>query len=189
MRLFIAVPVPEKNRKNLMKKIQHIDDPRYIKTSNGEGLHITVAFLGECSGTDLIKIKTVMNTVCSQFQDFIVTYSGISSFPKEGYPRVIISPIIEGKDMLRSMHKQIGTLLNVGERKKFSPHITLGRIKKSVSIPVSYKNTIDELKLLSKKDLQESFQADRIVLFLSELTSRGAVYTRLQENILWKKNE
>lgn len=189
MRLFIAVPVPEKNRKILIEKIQYIDDPRYIKSSSGEGLHITLAFLGECSGTDLINIKTVMNTISSQYRDFIVTYSGISSFPKEGYPRVIISPIIEGKDMLRSLHKQIGKLLNVRERKKFSPHITLGRIKKSASIPVSYKKRIDELKLLSKKDLQESFQVDRIVLFLSELTSRGAVYTRLQENILWKKNE
>ena len=91
-------------------------------------------------------------------------------------PRVIVVTFQEGVDNVKAIFHDIESrLLAVGhsrrEKRGFTPHITLGRVKDAV--PLLKKNI---LPLEEKR-----FVLDNLVLYQSTLTREGAIYTPLKE--------
>jgi len=143
MRLFIAVNFTPETKNKLLA----LRDELQANSSHGnfclpENLHLTLAFLGECTTAQTEAIKSVMNT--ATFDPFDLTIDRIGYFKRNSrdfsnrsqpttaglFSGIWWAGIKECKPLL-DLQQRITTGLSAAgfetEKQKYSPHITLGR--------------------------------------------------------------
>ncbi|MFC1843192.1 RNA 2',3'-cyclic phosphodiesterase [Thermodesulfobacteriota bacterium] len=167
-RLFIAVDLPDTIKKNLESMFFGIPGARWIALDQ---LHLTVRFIGDVDGALFLDIKNALAEV--NISPFNIQLKGVGHFPPRGAPRVIWTGL-EKSEPLQLLRKKIdAALLKVGvkpEKRKFSPHITLARLKNTP--PQKVANFLSGNGLFS----QEPFQIDDFKLYSSTLTPKGAIH-------------
>jgi len=181
IRSFLAIELP----KTIVKKVEEVQgdlrsahaDVRWV---NPEKIHLTLKFFGniEESRIDLIA-KSIEEPVRSTLP-FSVIAKGVGVFPSLKNPRVIWMGLVDGKDILTSLQKQIEKQLEkIGfqaEDRPFHPHLTLGRMKLG--------RGKEDLMGRMEKHKEEEFgdlPVERLILFRSDLKPTGPIYTPLRE--------
>jgi len=177
IRCFVAIEIPDNIKKEIDQYIYNLkkisSEVKWIKASS---MHITLKFLGEIEsglynrvGDSLKSVNEVSNPFKIQIKDF-------GAFPNSKKPRVVwlgLNP--NPGDSLTKLFNWIdGKTAELGferENRKFSPHLTLGRIK----YPGNYSSIFEYMENNSLKDLE--FTATQIVLMRSQLRPAGAHYT------------
>ena len=136
-----------------------------------EQLHLTVRFIGEVDGALFRDIKDVLEEV--DLASFSLQLKGVGYFPPRGAPRVLWVGL-ENNGSLQLLRKKIdAALLRIRvepEGRKFSPHITLARLKNSPVRKIA--NFLSGNALFS----QEPFQVESFRLYSSILSSKGAYH-------------
>ncbi|MFO7849344.1 MAG: RNA 2',3'-cyclic phosphodiesterase [Spirochaetia bacterium] len=176
MRLFIALPLPEEVREKIISDTAPLRE-KYpgLKWVRRDALHLTLSFLGETGESNVEPICSAMTKAVSGVEAFEMELGGLGFFPKKGPPRVLYTAVRIGSAETRALYSALlGGLGKIGfeGRKKFTPHLTLARIKGGGDTPDPERDG---------KDLAFSFTADRIVLYRSHLRPSGAVYETLGE--------
>jgi len=128
MRLFIAINF---NDDTINKLLALRNDIRENSTSGNfslpENLHLTLAFLGECSGQETDNAKTAMNMI--RFSPFPITIERVGRFRRDDGDLWWAG--VKENNALQAMQRAIVNELElIGfslEKRKYSPHITLGR--------------------------------------------------------------
>jgi 2'-5' RNA ligase len=167
-RLFIAVDLPAEIKNNLGSMSYGIPGAKWI---DPQQIHLTVRFIGEVDGTTFLDIKTALEQV--SLKPFSLALKGVGHFPPRGKPRVLWVGI-EQSQPLQSLKGRIDKILaTVGlqpEGRKFSPHITLARLKNSPIHKVA--------DFLAGNGLfsQEPFEIKDFKLYSSTLTPKGAIH-------------
>ena len=141
-----------------------------------ENLHITLKFLGNVIPNDLRNIFDNITYVGSKSSPFSLDIQSVGLLPNEKHPRIVYAGCAMGEDCLKRLHKEVNDIISsIGypeEPRPYYPHITLGRIKKP-----SYALGIEEyLRDLQKINFGIT-DIDEIVVFMSELKNKGAVYS------------
>ena len=151
-------------------------DVRWIDVDN---IHLTVLFMGNIREDDFSDIRTSIENICSGYRPFYIELQGMGVFPDTRRPRVLwlgingdIGRIASFRDMLQQKLKPFGIKQ---EKRKFNPHLTLGRFKKSFKPDSSLIEMFDKYK--DFKSPVKMF--DELVFFRSDLNPAGARYTRL----------
>jgi 2'-5' RNA ligase len=109
-----------------------------------------------------------------------VTIGGIGVFPSQNYIRIIWAGINKGRDELDIIFQQIEPELRMlgfkPERKGFSPHITIARVR-------SRRQKDALLRVLNELGNQEfgTLRASCLRLKKSTLTPSGPIYSTLRE--------
>lgn len=178
LRVFIAIPLPAPVRRSLVKTQAGLKS-KGIKASwiKPGALHLTLKFMGNIPIHDLESVKAAMVKAMAGFPRFELSPGGLGVFPNPKQPRVIWVGVEGRTDRLEKLFNTLETQLTPlgikNERSRFFPHITLARLKKSISPALGHA-------------MQESnpppsilFQVPGIELFKSELTPLGAVHTCL----------
>lgn len=169
MRVFIAVELPEEIKEELYRLVvflrRGISDVKWVEKEN---FHITIRFIGEVEEDKIFILEKILDDIGSRFSPFKVEVRGIGNFP-----HVLWVGIGEGSDALKNIAYAIeGSLLREGFQpadKLFSPHITLGRVKKSIK------------KIPTDKEFGPySFIVDSITLMQSQLFPTGPIYTPIK---------
>jgi 2'-5' RNA ligase len=167
-RLFIAVDLPETIKSNLTSMSFGIPGARWVVP---EQLHLTVRFIGEVDGTLFRDISEVLQEI--DFGSFSLQLKGVGCFPPRGTPRVLWIGLARSEPLLQ-LRKKIDTALArvkvKPEGRKFSPHITLARLKNSPVQKIA--NFLAGNGLFS----QEPFQVDDFKLYSSILSAKGAYH-------------
>ena len=167
-RLFVAVDLPEKIKKSLESMAFGIPGAKWI---DPQQIHLTVRFIGEVDGTTFLDIKTALEQV--SLKPIPLALKGVGHFPSRGKPKVLWVGI-EPSTPLQSLKSRIDRILaGVGlepEGRKFSPHITLARLKNSPIHKVA--NFLAGNGLFS----QEPFEIKDFKLYSSILTPKGAIH-------------
>ena len=136
-----------------------------------EQMHLTVRFIGEVDGGLFHDIKEILNDV--NVAPFSLQLKGVGFFPPRGVPRVLWVGL-EKSEPLQAMKKKIDlTLFRLGvepDNRKFSPHITLARLKNSPVQKIA--NFLSGNGLFS----QEPFLVDDFKLYSSILSPKGAYH-------------
>jgi 2'-5' RNA ligase len=181
IRSFLAFELPPEI-KNMVARVseelrQSTLSARWVKVDN---IHLTVVFMGNIETEDIPAIAQGVKEVCEAFGPFDLSLKGVGCFPNRRNPRVLwlgldgdLEPMSDFRDALQ------GHLTGFGikeERRKFKPHLTLGRFRKPK------KMDSKEDQLLSKyEDLSSSVcSLKELILFKSELKPTGAVYTKVE---------
>ena len=184
MRCFIAISLPEE----LKAKISGIQEKLKaagadVSWTRPEGMHLTLKFFGEIEDKRIPKIEKALDAVVNGIPTFTLSVSGMGTFPDMRRPRVIWIGLKEdGGNLLRLQKGVEEDLKKTGfpsEDRRFTPHITLGRIR-------SNKNTDKLLRLIEEEKVEElgSFDVSEVHLIKSELKPAGAEYTELYSIIL-----
>jgi 2'-5' RNA ligase len=176
MRVFLALELPDSIKEYLLTVTktmsQRVPEVKWVKLG---GLHVTLKFFGEIEGRKVQEIGEALQGINNHHVVMPVQLKEINAFPDLMHPRVIVVTFQEGVDNVKAIFHDIEERLlavNIQQEKRgFTPHITIGRVKDSGFL---LKKTILPLE-------EKSFLLDSLVLYQSTLTREGALYTPLKE--------
>lgn len=134
MRLFFAVKIPVPLKEQLAEFVDRMTAlPGRVKWVDPENVHLTLKFLGETTPDLLDGLKSAAENAATEVKPFEMTVAGCGAFPNLRSPRVFWVGIDDPEKRLQSLQKyldyNVGQLGFERETKKFSPHLTVGRVK------------------------------------------------------------
>jgi len=168
-RLFIAVPIPEVIKNKLLSLKLNISGARWV---DKDQLHLTINFIGEVEDQSLKDIRDNLSEVL--MGKFLLKNKGVGFFPSGSSPKVLWAGLEKQPELIRLRNKIDTNLNSLGIKRgggKFSPHITLARLKNSnISLIRDFLSTYSTFET-------ESFLIDKFRLYSSKLYPRGAVHS------------
>lgn len=184
IRVFIAVPLPDPVKSDLTDLQMRLKKSGlHASYPKPKTFHLTLKFIGD---VDIQKIDTIvrcMKEAVGQVKAPIrLKAAALGVFPSVKKGRVLWSGISGGTtDILALVVKSInnGLYQHLGiqpETRRFSPHLTLARLKKKVKP----EKLVSLIRQYSQFCTQE-FEVHVIRLYKSELNASGAVHTVLAE--------
>ena len=179
MRLFVAVHLPQEIRDGLaavQERLRRLQaDVSWVKPAN---LHITLKFLGETEPKRLGGIGPVLAEVARGMAPFSLTVAGVGTFGGR-IPRVVWAGVREGAAPLEALAGAVENgLARAGfpkERRQFTAHFTLGRVRSPRNAEVLLAAIRDE----STEPLGV-VSVEEFVLMQSRLDPGGSIYTALE---------
>lgn len=180
IRSFLAIEITAP----IIKEIGEVLDslrlsPGDVKWVKPENIHLTLKFFGNIEEADIERICSQVEAVVSKRRPFLLRISGMGAFPNSRSPKVIwLGVEEEGKELELIQQEVERKLEKIGfksEKRPFSAHLTVGRVRSSRG----RKDLSQAIQMFAKKDLG-SFEVSSLVLFKSDLTPKGSIYTRLR---------
>jgi 2'-5' RNA ligase len=144
-----------------------------------ENYHLTLAFLGTIQHRDIEKLHRVSQQLVHDVwsvkpvssTDSYMNFTSIEWFPSALKPKLIVAKPRANTQLL-SLQKQLTLLLHQHgfhiEKRRFKPHVSLVR-NRALLTPAD----------LSDVTLSISSEVDELVLFRSDVSAQGVVYTPL----------
>lgn len=180
-RAFIAIDLPETVRRSLAEAQEALNlHGASIKWVRPENIHLTLKFLGDTDTAQTARIVGAMTSAAKDCPGLSLMAKDIGVFPDLKRARVIWAGVKGQLEILinlqRNLEDYLAELGFAKERRNFSAHLTLGRVKGKIA-PTRLKAAIEGFKGFES----EPFKVDRIVLFKSELRPSGAVYTQVHQ--------
>lgn len=182
MRTFVAIPLTEEVHQELAKLQDSLRKSGCdIKWANPANIHLTLKFLGEIDDKQTEDIKASLAQALTGHNSFWIHIAGIGAFPRLSYPKIIWVGIDKGSKeciaLARSIEEAVEKLELRKEKRPFSPHLTLGRIRTLNKKPQLISHIEKEKDFAS----QHKVSVNKIILFQSTLTPKGPIYTTLKE--------
>ncbi len=179
LRTFIAIKLPNAVTAAISEVQEgmrsHGVKLRWVKPEN---VHLTLKFLGDVPKDDIEKIQSLMYDSAAACTPISLFAKGIGVFPGIKRPRVVwvgVSGELEALIGLKSrLEEGLEDLGFEKEKRSFKSHLTLGRVKGRVE-PKQLGDVIKKYEGFRS----ETFCAENVVLYQSELKPTGAVYTAL----------
>lgn len=180
LRSFLALDTPDEIRKEIgaaqdrLKRIIQ-GDIRWVRP---EGIHLTLKFFGNISGNDAANISAAVGRASVGIRPFALTIGGVGAFPDPHRPRVLYLGMNGDVERLVAFQEELEQALSMigfpREERPFRLHLTLGRIKNP-------RGLIGLAGVMEKGEsyMAGQFTASGLGLFKSDMTPRGAVYTRI----------
>jgi len=177
IRTFIAIPIPQ-HLGDFLEKIQAEIKANRVNASwtKRSSMHLTLRFFGETTEDKIKMIIQAMQETTAAIHPFSISAKGIGVFPKIKNARVIWAGVSGQTGQLLAVNRSLSqTLSQKGIRSDsnhFSPHFTLGRLRK--------RPDRNQLKTIIQ-DFENHESApcliQSMVLFKSDLKPSGAVHT------------
>jgi 2'-5' RNA ligase len=183
MRTFIAIELPEE----VKKKIEQAQAPlkktgAFVSWVKPKNIHVTLKFLGEVPEDKINEVFSATQKALEGIRKFTMSLKGMGVFPDVRRPRVVWIGSGSGEEELSHMAKRVEEEMEeIGfpkEKRKFSSHFTIGRVK-------SPKNIEKLMELVKSSDFQtEEIEVNEVVVMKSQLHPAGAIYTPLKKVLL-----
>jgi 2'-5' RNA ligase len=181
-RLFVAVELPASVREALallqsQLRRRGLDSLRWARP---EGIHLTLKFLGETPAGRVPAIAEALGRATAGVRPHELRLGSLGAFGGRS-PRVVWVDIQGRTDELLRLQRQteeaLAALGFAREKRAFSPHVTLARIR-----PEDARHAARALpEALAAASVPEaSLTVEEMSLMMSKLGPGGAVYTRLE---------
>jgi len=183
LRVFVAIELPKHIRDAIEKQTSRLrlalgDDS--IRWTPIQNIHLTLKFIGDVAASHTDFLKQLLVREANSHAQFDLQIGGLGSYPASRAPRVIwlgVYAPAELTSLQKSVEAGVFRLGYEQEKRAFSPHLTLGRVRQNAISSKSPKirATLDAMQLgnigLAK--------VDSIHLFKSDLYPSGSIYTKL----------
>ncbi len=175
IRTFLSVNLSDDEKISLSKRVNKFKILNYVKTQtkvkliNPLNYHLTIAFLGSVSTSQLKKLKSELNALILTLKKPIeCKINGLGAFPNIKAARLIFLNI-ESKELMELAEKIRKIVIKNGFKldHEFKSHITIARFK-------------DKIELNDLDNIHVSFSIDSFYLMQSILTSAGPLYSKLE---------
>jgi 2'-5' RNA ligase len=154
---------------------------RVVRWVDPENIHLTVKFLGEVDSSMMTALEGAVKDACSGTVPFALKLAGAGAFPNSQRPNVIWVGLAGAVDQVSTLAKKIddacAALGFPREERAFSPHLTLGRVKRD-ALPGD-RQTLGALIARAQVGDADDLRVDKVSLMKSELRPAGSVYTRM----------
>ncbi|MDP8240449.1 MAG: RNA 2',3'-cyclic phosphodiesterase [Candidatus Hatepunaea meridiana] len=134
VRAFIALETQESVKRAIREvqdKLRVVSGAR-VTWVRSVGVHLTLKFLGDVEVSQLSEIEASIRDSASRISPFNITTTNTGGFPNLKKPRVLWLGVDGGRQLLELQNNIEKALEPLGfpmERKKFHPHLTIGRVK------------------------------------------------------------
>ena len=172
-RLFVAVDLPEEQREHLDDLCAELPEARWTPFDQ---LHLTLAFIGEVDGNKALDAGEALGDVV--VPPFELVLRGVGHFPPRGEPRIVWAGFAPSEPLAALQRGVVRTLKAAGceiEKRKFHPHVTLGRLHGA--IPTRVAAWLTERGAFSSGP----FPVSEFLLYQSVLGHAGATHHVVQE--------
>lgn len=180
LRLFVAIDIPDKILKTLGDLIDKLRPTAPIRWSPLENLHVTTKFIGWWPDERIGEVDASLRRLTGR-EPIPVDIRGLGFFPNARSPRVFWAGVYGAEPLARLARDSDRALAALGvepEKRAFSPHLTLARVKE----PVPLERLHSAIAGLRDSDFG-SFTADRFFLYQSRLRPSGSEYIKFAEYI------
>ena len=178
VRTFLAIDLPAEQKK-ILEKIQN----RWKSFRAGirwvppDRMHLTLKFLGDINTFQLKQVINTTRNICSNHSSFNLSLGAAGVFPGTRRPRVLWIGLTGDTRDLILLHDHIEEhLAAIGfppESRRYSPHLTMGRVRSSRQISRLIDAVYDE------QIRSAPFQVSEVTIYESILTPESPVYTVL----------
>lgn len=165
-RLFVAIDLPESAGDRLSSICCGLPGARWVEPDQ---MHLTLRFIGDVDSTVFKDVREALTAVHGD--PFPLQLEGIGFFPPRGLPRVVWVGIKKSEQLVQLRNRIESVLVRAGlepEGRKYSPHITLARLKNT---PAS---KIGAFLAHNGLFMTEEFMVNEFLLYSSVLNSKGA---------------
>lgn len=177
IRTFICIEIPgliAERIDRLQKTLRQIDaQVSWTKPSN---IHLTLKFLGSVEVSRIERVGKSVERAAAAISPFEVEVGGTGCFPSPRSPRVLwvgISIVPEDlKQLFARIEDELAREGFAREKRKFSPHLTIGRIRTPDNAALVAE------ALIATGFTPETFNATEVIVMRSDLKPTGSIYTR-----------
>jgi 2'-5' RNA ligase len=181
MRLFIAIDLGNEVRASVEKEVVRLSAlAPSAKWVNVQGVHVTLVFLGYIEDGRVPEVEAIVREVARRHAPLALGVEGMGSFGSSTRPRVLWVGVTGDVEALGAIKDDLEPrLLAFGyepEKRAFKPHLTLARSRAP--------NGDSALARCIHSSRVEAFgkaDVDRLILFRSDLSPKGAKYTPICE--------
>ncbi|HWR73191.1 MAG TPA: RNA 2',3'-cyclic phosphodiesterase [Nitrospirota bacterium] len=179
MRAFIAIEIPDGIKQEMAKAQEQLKrSGASAGWTRPEGIHLTLQFLGEVPESKAGEIQDALRQAVEGKAGFRLEIGGAGVFPDAKRPRVVWMGVSGDLDRLQTLQTAIEeAMTGIGfarEDRRFTPHLTLGRIREIRSRD-AWQKALDGIRDLRLGE----FPVTGVSLMKSELRPSGAVYTEV----------
>jgi 2'-5' RNA ligase len=184
MRAFVAIELESSIKDGIsavLAGLRRLDCA--VRWVRPEGIHLTLKFLGEISPDRALRVRSEMDRVAARHSGMSLEVAGTGTFPpKSRSPRVIWIGVTQNSALARlqaDLDKRLEKLGFEREKRRFHPHLTVGRIK----APRGLEPLMEALS----RHAETSFgrmTVSHLTLFESTLKPTGAEYSRIHASEL-----
>jgi RNA 2',3'-cyclic 3'-phosphodiesterase len=183
VRAFIAVDLTTEIKDQLNQITQQLKAEMgnvSIRWVAAENIHLTLKFLGDVSLNNVRVLTDLLQAETATLKPIVISVGQLGAFPKLRSPRVIwvgVEAPLELLALQRGIAAQTARIGYASDKRKFFPHLTLGRVSRNAT-PQEVRKIGDVLN--SKKiGFLGVARIREVQLYRSDLSSNGAVYTKL----------
>ena len=173
IRLFVGIPVPPDVRQRLHVLAAGLQGARWISPEN---MHLTLRFIGDVEEHRGDDINDALGAIHEP--SFVVALSGIETFGCGHMVHTIWAAIVREPALLHLQGKIERALIGAGldaEGRKYTPHVTLARVRKSPKGKVAaWLADYGGMNL-------PPFNVDGFALYSSHLSHSGAHYEMISQ--------
>ena len=196
-RTFIAIELSDGARSHLSRELRRLAQalPR-LRWVDPDTLHLTLSFLGELDDAQLDNAIQATTATAAEARTFTLHIGSLGTFGPPRSPRVVWSGVTGDTPRLLSLQKQLtARLAEQGfppEDRPYSPHLTLARIKDSLTpqelaalqrlIPPTLDTHVRQhtTARASDKGQRAVISVEHLSVMKSELLRDGPRYTSLR---------
>ena len=168
MRVFIAIEIPEKIKKEIIRIQKQLPEFKG-KLTEEENLHLTLKFLGEVDEKDIEKIRKKLNEIKIKKFDSEIDSLGFFS---EKFIKIIWLHISNCEELQKQIDEKLKNFFPREER--FMSHLTIARVKNVKN----KKEFIEQMKEI--KISKMNFEIEKFELKESILTEEKPIYKDIE---------
>jgi len=179
-RIFIAIDLPEDIKQELIAYQANWPELP-VRWTKIENLHITLSFLGYLSDEEIAAVCEATKGVTQENKSFRLRLNRLLYGPEKKLPPRMIWVDVERSDVLAQLKDEVekGLMEKIGffpEKRYFSSHITLGRIR-----GWEWRRIEPENRPNVEQEISLEFQVDSIDVMESKLKRTGAEYIIIEK--------
>lgn len=176
VRTFICIEVPETIKSRIERLQQELrSSDVQVSWTRPAKIHLTIKFLGDVEAARLPAASEAVERAAGSASEFEIEVSGAGCFPSPRNPRVLWVGLTSVPATLKQLHRSVeDELAREGfprEQKRFSPHLTIGRVRSPHGAVALAE------KLIATGFEPERFRVSEIIVMRSDMKPTGSVYT------------
>jgi 2'-5' RNA ligase len=175
VRAFVAIFPPPEIQTAVVGALEPVQRPgNKIPRVRPENIHLTLKFLGSVQEETLGNLCATLKETCAVHEPFDIGLARLGAFPSARRARILWAGVDAGSDRLRALTADLESALAPldfeREKRAFTPHLTLGRVRCRPANFNDLPTTMGDLR----------FRVRHIELTESTLSSEGATYRTIE---------
>jgi 2'-5' RNA ligase len=176
VRTFICIEIPETIKRRIDRLQATIKSVgAQVSWTKPSSIHLTLKFLGDVAASRIKDVEAAVRLAALRVAEFEIEVGGAGCFPNSRNPRVLWVGLTAVPEALRRLQLSIEAELEAGgfprEPKRFSPHLTIGRVRS----PEHAREAAE--RLIAEGFEAERFLAREVIVMRSDLKPTGSLYT------------
>ena len=186
VRAFVAIEIPlyvQESLAEIQETLEHKIACRSVRWVSPQGIHLTLSFLGEITSEQASKLMPRLSGIARMSNPFRLSIGRLGCFPRPRKPRVIwagvLGDLVQLHDIQDLIQRCLADMGHKREKLKFSPHLTLGRVRRTACH--RDLNAIDKYVRIAWFKSVCEWSVAEVSLVKSNLSPSGAVYSTLSQ--------